>query len=559
MTAFRRYISAFCVGFFCLGCFFPCFGNSRPVLGILPLQFDYPVKQLDWAGVFLQEELTHQLILSHKASVRPAKVMQLWSKQLDLTTRHSVDASLLNRMHLHQVLRVNVQKVLNHASITGIVFYIDENISLQQTSFQGKLSWKTPDSATFDLIRILSEPLPHLANITPYPQNYTWESLAAFYSWKLQPYKPFGTEEWQQYKEELEALLSHYPEIARLIYPELAALLLFEWTQQQTNKSLLQQAELTIKEALQLDPQNDQHHALLAHIYYFQDDQVSAKTESVIAHANNSQNSIAKILYGLTIGQNAEEQKKHILKGLEDNPFLRNYPTFANRNFFSYAALLPILPKWSDQPVLLSETPSETSIKNIYQLSLEAGQNYFRQKQWQPAQESFEMALSQNPDELQPKLYLARILLAQKKYDQALQSLNLLIEQFPENEQVLLYTGLAHEHQKSYQSAEQYYRQALLLNPKHPLALLRLGTVLIKLKQYKEAQNFLETLTRQHPKYATAWWNLGLLYWQQKDLKNAQIMLKEALRLEPNNPKFKKFLEKITKNTEPKTTSSSLK
>ncbi|MBF0286594.1 MAG: tetratricopeptide repeat protein [SAR324 cluster bacterium] len=558
MTVLRRYISAFCVGFFCLGCFFQSHGISRPVLGILPFQFDYPIKQFDWAGVFLQEELTHQLILSQKISMRSAEVMQLWHKQLDLATVSSIDTLLLSRMSLHQLLRANLQKVLQHASIEGNIFYTDNNLTIQHTHFKGKLSWNTPDLAIFDLITILSRSVPHLKNIAPYPQNYTWESLSAFYSWKLQPHKQFGTKEWQQYKEELEALLSHYPEIARLIYPELAALLLFEWTQKQTNKSLLQQAELSTKEALRLDPQNDKNHALLAHIYYLQEDTVSSKTESVIAHAHNSQNSIAKILYGLTIGENTDERKKHVLKGLEDNPFLKNYPTFANRNFFSYAALLPILPKWSDQPVVTNTVP-EAPIDTPYQSSLKAGQKYFQQQQWKHAQENFKIAHSQNPEELQPKLYLARILLAQKKYDHALKSLTPLAKQFPKNEQVLLYMGLTHEHQKSYQQATQYYRKALVLNQVHPLALLRLGTVLIKLKQYKEAQNYLETLTRKFPKYAIAWWNLGLLHWQQNDSENAHIMIKEALRLEPNNPKFRKFLERLEKNTKSQSNSSALK
>ncbi|MBF0279067.1 MAG: tetratricopeptide repeat protein [SAR324 cluster bacterium] len=506
----------------------------------MPFKIIYPAKRLDWAGIFLQEELTHQLVLSRKFSLRSAEAMQLWSQKQNLTEKN-LDLKQMNRLGVQNLILVEMQKVIEHASFDGVILSVDHRQVINRTRFRRISSWKSPDKVILDLVNELAKSTPVLSDFIPFPQHYQWESLEAFYQWKLLPDKAKGSEEWLEYKEDLEILLSHYPDIARLIYPELAAMLLLEGTQPNINNALLNKAETAIREALRLDPKNDLNHVLLAQIFYYKNEKHSAKSESVIAYAHNPQNAMARILYGLTIGQTIQDGEKYILEGLNSNPFLVGFPSFAGRNLTSYKTFYPILSSWTD-------TKNTVLKPNEYEESMSEGQKQFEQKDWEKAKNSFERAAAKDTAKIDPVLYLVRISINQKKFDEALKSLSDLKSQFPESSQAFLYTGIVHEHLKSYEQAEINYRQALFIKSDHPQTLLRLGTVLIKSQRYDQAENYLQTLVRKYPKFSTGWWNLGLLYWSQKNWQKAKETLKEALRLDPNNPKIQDLFKKVEEN-----------
>ena len=541
MSGWQRTLSTCWVVFFLLSWVAQGQGSPRPVLGILPFEVNYPAKNLDWVGYFLQEALTHQVAISRKFAPRSAQAMQLWAKKLPLTPFVKIHPETMAEMAVQQLVRAELQKVIGHASLKGTLFHLRENQPLEAIPFQNTFAWGSPDEVIATLLQTLSQADPAFAQVKPAPQNYQWDSLEAFYRWKLQPRHAVGTVEWQEYKEELAALLSHYPDIARLIYPEMAASFLLEGVQS-SQPELLKKAHNALEEAVQLDPKNHQNYALLAQVYYFQNDKNAAKSEAVIANSHNPQDAMAQILYGLTIGQSPEEQQKHILGGFKKNPFLKEFPLFAHRNLPAYETLAPLLSSWT-------VSPAPTPQKSTYELALEAGKAYFAQKQWKPAQEQFEKAVALQPAQLEPQLYLVRIALAEKKYQGALNTLLALQKQFPEDEQILLHLGLAHERLQSLGEAEEFYRQALFFQSDHPQALLRLGTVLIKKKQYSEAQNYLETLIRHYPDYSVGWWNLGLLHAKQMQWQKAETAIRESLRLDPNNSKIQKVLEEIQAKT----------
>lgn len=514
-------------------------GSTQSKLGILPFHVKYPHK-LNWFGYFLQEELTYQLALNRKIHTQHPDVMQLWYHYLGINRNGVVPEEQMFQMNLPQLLHGEIQKVIRHGSINGYFFFRDES-QLQRATFQLKFPWTTPDKVIKTIFQELSKLHPQFKEFSYFPQGYTWESLEAFYQWKLQDKKLVTSTEWNQYRSELEILINYYPDITRLTHTALAALLLLEGTQPTLNAKTLQQAESIIKIALESDPNSAHVHSLLAFIHYAQNDKFSAKSESVIASAHNPSNSIAQIVYGLTIGQTLEEGKQYVDSGLSNNPFLKSFPDEINQNFPFYQAVAPLFQDWTSIP------PSQETYKN----TLAEGKEFFRQKFWDKARERFETAQNMDPNKLEPQLYQARILLAEGKYEETLSTLQLLNENFPENEQVFLYIGLTYERQQAFSEAEQNYRQALFFNPNHPLALLRLGTVLIKMKHFEESQSFLELLTQKYPNYALGWWNLGILYSYQKSWKNAESALKEALRLDPDNLKIQKFYSKIKENLKP--------
>ncbi len=508
-------------------------GNTSTVVGVLPFHVNYP-NDMNWLGVFLQEELTHQLVLSRIATL-PAPTFQLWQEHLPLDSNTLIDARLLNQLHVRYLIRVEVQKVLSHASIHGFVFFNDTELGFQALPFQSADSWKTPDDAMGVVLKSLAKRHNHLARLQLQRQNYTWEGVEALYRWKLQPKQIPGTPEWQNYKEELEALRANYPEMGQLIYTALASLLIQEGVYPAPKASVLKQAEEVIQEALTRYPQYDHAHALLAQIYYYQDNKNAAKAEAVVANGYNPWNTIAKMIYGFTIGRTLKEGEPHILRGLDDNPFLQDPSYFAQRNLPAYEALAITMQEL--RPALTSVSQYETLMRE--------GHEFYKQTEWDQAQQRFEQASQLDPKQLDPHIQLARIELAKKRYLGAIERLTDLESKFPDSEPVYYHLGLANERLKDFDQAEQYYRKVLFLSAQHPQSLLRLGTVLMKLKRYDEASSFLESLTRYYPKSATAWWTRGMLHWVQKDWSQARTMWEEALRFDPNNPKIQKALQQL--------------
>lgn len=495
-------------------------------------------------GHFLQEELTRQLVLNRKFATQSADLMQIWHHELQMENTGVLSAQHMPQIGLSYLLSGKLHKVVRHASFTGEIHWFDAQKQFRRKTFRSTFQWKTPDSVVQALLDKLSEIHPDFSSIPISAQGYTWEALELFYLWKQQGRVALNSAEWQQQKSELETLQAYYPEIAPLVYPELAAMLLVEGSQAPVNSDLLKKAKTFVEEALRLEPNSDRNHALMAQILYAQNDKLSAKSQSVIASGHNPQNPIAQIIYGLTIGLSQVEGERFIKKGLSNNPFLADYSTTLDRNFFSHQAIRPLLQSSAPEPEL-------PEAQGSYATTLEEGKVLFRQKAWPEAQAAFDKALSLDPTQLEPELYLARILLAQNQYEAAIDALQILQSLFPESAQVFLYLGLAHERLQAFPEAEQHYRKALFFNPTHPLALLRLSTVLIKGKNFQEAFVFLETLTRRYPDYSAGWWNLSILQSYLKDWQKAEIAVKQALRLEPNNSKFQDFYKKIQQKTKP--------
>lgn len=506
-------------------------GRANVKIGVLGIDILYPPQSHEWIARFIQDEITHQLVISGAFAVASTETMLQWSRELaDVSSR--LTSRQLARMKLQLVIQGTFQKVLTQTAITWQLSSLEKN-RVRHQKYKGVYSWSTPDQFFSSIFKDFSKLYPAFELLTYHPQGYTWESVESFYHLTLDsPPTPESTG-WNNYKARLESFLSNHPAIAHQAYYYLARALVLEGSFTKPYKArFFNEAETAIKEALMLDPKNDQYRTLLALVHYLKGENYEAKAQVVIANAANSQNSLALIIYGLTIGNEPKEGESYIQRGVEYSPFLRNILTETN----PYRVLLPKIRPWvSSESVELSQ----------YDQWLNKGKLHFRQEEWKQAIRAFEKASSQKPGKVEAKIYLARIRIAQGDYSAALGLLKELQKQDPDNDQIVLYLGYIQEKLQYFSEAEIYYRKALTLTPENPRALLRLGTILIKMKKYEEALSFLESLTRKYPNYVTAWWNLGLLYWRIEDFEKAEQSWENALQLAPGNVKIMDYLKRL--------------
>ena len=93
--------------------------------------------------------------------------------------------------------------------------------------------------------------------------------------------------------------------------------------------------------------------------------------------------------------------------------------------------------------------------------------------------------------------------------------------------------------------AEIRLRQSLDKDPSNHLALNNLGTVLMQLNQVDEGEKFIQKVLTMNPDNADAHYNLMNVYLVRNNLPKAIACAKEAVRLEPNNTRFRKKLREM--------------
>lgn len=119
---------------------------------------------------------------------------------------------------------------------------------------------------------------------------------------------------------------------------------------------------------------------------------------------------------------------------------------------------------------------------------------YERIKNPEAADDSYQAALSRDPDSFSFKSNYGRFLCDQGKPDKAMELLNASLESPMNNRPWFAMTnlGLCHLKQDDPQRAEEYFRQALQAQPEYSPALLEMQKISYQNRQFMSARAFLE-------------------------------------------------------------------
>lgn len=98
---------------------------------------------------------------------------------------------------------------------------------------------------------------------------------------------------------------------------------------------------------------------------------------------------------------------------------------------------------------------------------------------------------------------------------------------------------------KQYISAEKWYLEVIKKDPRNPKIYSRLALIYIDQKNYKDAISCLEEANKIDPSIASRYFNLSFAQNEEGDRKEALNNARKAIRLDPTNKKYKKWLEEL--------------
>jgi len=98
---------------------------------------------------------------------------------------------------------------------------------------------------------------------------------------------------------------------------------------------------------------------------------------------------------------------------------------------------------------------------------------------------------------------------------------------------------------KQYISAEKWYLEVIKKDPRNPKIYSRLGLIYISQKNYKDAISCLEEANKLEPTVASRYFNLSFANNEEGNRKEALDSARKAIRLDPQNPKYKNWFNEL--------------
>jgi tetratricopeptide (TPR) repeat protein len=184
--------------------------------------------------------------------------------------------------------------------------------------------------------------------------------------------------------------------------------------------------------------------------------------------------------------------------------------------------------------------PGVTDASEFRRNHLSLGSVFFQRGYYDPAEQSFQLALHDDPVSAEAMYGLGSVYLKQQRtnlardnFERATRSHASYPETLPNAWNNL---GLLATREGRMQAAIPYFQQALKLSPDHLIALENLGNAYRQLRQWDEAQSTLERAVAVGPEDAEANYSLGMVYAQVNDTKRAYEYLRRALTFRADYP-----------------------
>jgi Tfp pilus assembly protein PilF len=179
----------------------------------------------------------------------------------------------------------------------------------------------------------------------------------------------------------------------------------------------------------------------------------------------------------------------------------------------------------TDDPTLLSSNG-----KPSIELYLSLAKYYEEGNKPHDAEEQYQKALQEKPDNLVAMLSYAHFMENQGRYDDAVSYYQRAIKAHPKDASVYNNLGLCHARKKKLKEATAALNQATQIDPRSPLYRNNLAALLVEQNRLSEAY---EQLRAVHGE-AKAYYNLGYLLGKKGDLAAAEHHFKQALLIDPN-------------------------
>lgn len=176
---------------------------------------------------------------------------------------------------------------------------------------------------------------------------------------------------------------------------------------------------------------------------------------------------------------------------------------------------------------------------------LEKGNEFYQQKNFSNALQSYNLALELNPNLAEVYNNRGLIYYELGKYDQALQDYNSALNLRYNFAQALNNRGNVYAQLGQYQNALQDLQSAVNLSNNTAEIHNNLGSVYFSLKRYDEAVAEYTRAIQLNSNYADAYYNRSAAYYAQGKYSDASADIKRALNLNPNDSAAKDLNNRI--------------
>jgi len=207
--------------------------------------------------------------------------------------------------------------------------------------------------------------------------------------------------------------------------------------------------------------------------------------------------------------------------------------------------------RFSQDPLLIPKTASErlaralpfpgvTDATEFQRNYLSLGSVFFQRGYYDPAEESFRLALGEEPDSAEALYGLGSVYLKKGKNNDARVTFERATKGQADYPDTLpnAWNNLGLLATRGGRSADAvpYFQQALKLSPNHLIALENLGNAYRQLKRWDDARATLEQAVAVSPDDAEANYSLGMVFAQTNDTDRAYERLQTALKSRPDYP-----------------------
>lgn len=190
-----------------------------------------------------------------------------------------------------------------------------------------------------------------------------------------------------------------------------------------------------------------------------------------------------------------------------------------------------------------NETTPKASPEELRKYYTEAF-NALRKGEYPYAEKMFEKYIQLNPKNMKIYEYLAQMYLHNEQYIDVIRVLKKALEINPSFVKGLVMIAKAYRESGFYEEALKAYDKALTLD-KDLEILFQKGLTLERLNEPDKARKIYETVLKADPFHPEAHFSLGLMEFRDKDYDKALKQVKRAVELEPNNPLYALYLNKI--------------
>ena len=177
----------------------------------------------------------------------------------------------------------------------------------------------------------------------------------------------------------------------------------------------------------------------------------------------------------------------------------------------------------------------ELNPKNaVYQYKL--GEIYFEQDtiRARPAEEAYRKATELNPDYVEARLKLSKLLIAQLRYNEAVEELRKVTDKNPTNIQALFFLGIANKEMKDTVMAVQRFREVTELDRTAYDAYMQLALIYMD-KDPDMALLYLDNALRVDDFSDEAHYTKGLILQRQNQMVPAREFYKRTIELNPTH------------------------